>query len=76
MVAATHTHSGPAAARLDDLGQDLPPEAKALRSDVRDRLVDLVAGAKTDLQPVELSTSVVSAPPVLTNRLDPDGTGR
>ena len=73
MVAATHTHSGPSGTRLDVLRQDLLPEAKALRCDIRDRLVDMVAGAKSDLQPVELSTGVVSAPPVMKNRLDPDG---
>jgi hypothetical protein len=73
MIAATHTHSGPADTRLDVVGPEISSEARALRSDIRDQLVDLVAAAQTNLQPVDLSIGIVSAPPLLTNRLDPTG---
>lgn len=73
LIAATHTHSGPAGMRLGQTGLDLDSRYRDLRNDTRDKLVELVRHAKTALQPAQLSASIVQAPRLLANRLDPQG---
>jgi len=73
LIAATHTHSGPAGMRLNQAGLEQDSRYRDLRNDTRDKLVDLVRQAKAALQPAQLSAAVVQAPRLLANRLDPQG---
>lgn len=73
IVAATHTHAGPAGMRLGTAANPSNPEFNALRAELSDKIINLVHQAKLNLQPARLSAAQAQAPRVLANRLDPDG---
>jgi neutral ceramidase len=73
LIAATHTHAGPAGMRMGQTDLDQSTRYINIRIDTRDKLLDLIRQAKADLQPAQLSAAVVQAPRLLANRLDPLG---
>lgn len=71
IVAASHTHSGPAGFRARSPIR--PGPYNPWREEVASRLVSAYEQARCALAPASLSVARLTAPPVAANRLDPAG---
>lgn len=73
IVAATHTHSGPAGTYLEKPLSQPSPQIDFFRDELSSKIADLVHQTRSNLLPAHLSVAHAQAPDVLANRLRPNG---